>query len=308
MDIDPVPKAYDPVPEPRAQRESSNSSYSSRPPASKPNDEDYRLPRRENSSRYPAARDPRKNYAAKAEEPTDEYVPSTIDKYLKSNMSKDEVLEKLKADLFKSNESPQKRPPPVNNYPPPNPVYARSPSPKRIYVPAPSPPIPSGRIFGESRDAPPPPAPAPVSLPDIDYSKLLPTIPPELQLAVSNMPAHLPPELAAAVRIEPQAPLPASLQPYGQPLGGYPPRGGVNSFQPRGRGGPDIPHRGDSRGRGRGGFQEDRGFPNNRGFQDNRGGFRGRGGGRGFQNNRGGGFRGGPRGNRGGGSNRGFRT
>ena len=46
----------------------------------------------------------------------DEMVPSTIDKYLKSSMSKDDILAKLKQDLF------QKEQPSVEDALPPPPM------------------------------------------------------------------------------------------------------------------------------------------------------------------------------------------
>ena len=61
-----------------------------------------------------------------------------------------------------------------------------------IRLSAPSPP-PPGRVFGDNSASAPPSVP---KLPDIDYAKLLPTIPPELQIANPNVPAHVPPELA----------------------------------------------------------------------------------------------------------------
>ena len=51
---------------------------------------------------YSTSRDPRLDYSKRpVEQPkSDEYVPSTIDKYMKANMSKDEVLAKLEDDRF----------------------------------------------------------------------------------------------------------------------------------------------------------------------------------------------------------------
>ena len=252
-------------------------SYSSSKPVS--NDEDYRLPRRDPPvAKYSSARDPRqRGDPRQREEPQpDEYVPSTIDKYMKSNMSKDEVLEKLKADLFKSNESPVKSAPPSRapqRVSPPN--RYRSPSPqypvddrKRDRYAVTSPPLPSGRVFGDSQDALPVQPNVP-KLPNIDYTKLIPSIPPELQISGINahMPAHLPPELVEAVSkpaYPPPHPPVYGYAPRGRPQhrpnhSAPPPRGPYRSGPPgRGRGGP--PSRGGPRGGPRGGNPRGRGF------------------------------------------------
>ena len=69
----------------------------------------------------------------------DEYVPSTIDKYLKSSMSKDEVLAKLKSDLFdqKKDIPPPEVKPPMMSHPPP-----------RRHEEVPSSNAPPRRMFG----------------------------------------------------------------------------------------------------------------------------------------------------------------
>ena len=69
-------------------------------------DEDYRIrsdPRKDpRSSSYDSG-------PAKRPVPDNgEYVPSTIDKYMKGSMDKDEVLKKLRSDLFESGNSPAK--------------------------------------------------------------------------------------------------------------------------------------------------------------------------------------------------------
>lgn len=176
-------------------------------------------------------------------------------------MSKDEVLEKLKQDLF-TGESPVKKAPIRAAVEPTPPTHYRSPSPpkhRREYQ-APSPPV--GRVFGDATHTSKPPTTVP-NLPNIDYTKLLTSIPPEL---AGQMPAHMPPELVVEAATQPAVHgyVPSVMPVYGYaPRGRPPPR--MMSSAPRGD------YRGGGRGRGnfRGNF---RGGPPRGGF---RGGPRG---------------------------------
>lgn len=95
-----------------------------RAPPSRTTDEDYRIRNEVRSNLDPRNRslsgnDPRKPPEHRSP-PKDEYIPSTIDKYLKSSMSKDEVLAKLKSDLFdqkKSDHTPPEKPPMISQQP-----------------------------------------------------------------------------------------------------------------------------------------------------------------------------------------------
>ena len=102
------------------------------PKRATPIDEDYRIAPQQQRAQDPRMRTQSNPYEMKR----DEMVPSTIDKYLKSSMSKDDILAKLKQDLF------QKEQPPLNDALPPPPV------PQQREDVAPNAPPP--RLFGGS--------------------------------------------------------------------------------------------------------------------------------------------------------------
>ena len=74
------------------------------PKRATPIDEDYRIS--SNRSEVRNELDPRARTQSNLYDQSkrDEVMPSTIDKYLKSSMSKDDILAKLKQDLFQKDQ------------------------------------------------------------------------------------------------------------------------------------------------------------------------------------------------------------
>ena len=95
------------------------------PKRATPIDEDYRIS--SNRSEVRNELDPRaRTQSNPYDQPKrDEVMPSTIDKYLKSSMSKDDILAKLKQDLFQKDQPKHDEAPPPReevpraNAPPP---------------------------------------------------------------------------------------------------------------------------------------------------------------------------------------------